>query len=139
MKNFKRYITEKAADAGYPLDGTDFSNELANPETLKRINAFVGSMGDMEYLVPEHAVNKLREKLGRLGISFGEVNMVGEEGEISVPLTQFGGRYGKDTDTPADETIEDDGISHKVEGGLSLTLAYEQTEGGSYFVRAKIV
>lgn len=139
MKNFKRYITEKATDAGYPLDGSDFSNELSNPETLKRINAFVGSMGDMEYLVPEHAVNKLREKLGRLGISFGEVEMVGEEGEISVPLTQFGGRYGKDVDTPADEVVNDDGISHKVEGGLSLNLVYEKTEGGSFFVRAQIV
>ena len=70
MKNFSKYITEKATDAGYPVDGSDFTNDLAKPETITRINAFLGSMGKMEYLVPEHALNKMQEKLGRLGISF---------------------------------------------------------------------
>jgi len=70
MKNFSKYIAEKATDAGYPVDGSDFSNDLAKPETISRINAFLGAMGNMEYLVPEHALNKMQEKLGKLSISF---------------------------------------------------------------------
>ena len=37
-------------------------------------------------------------------------------------MKQFGGRFGKDTDG-AD--INDDGISHKKEGGLKLNVEYE--------------
>ena len=44
------------------------------------------------------------------------------------PLTLFGGRFGKDIDTPHNEFLEDDGISNQVEGGLSLNISYEMTE-----------
>src|SRR6056300_1122581 len=115
MKNFKKYISEKATDAGYPVDGADFSNDVAKEENIRRINAFLGAMGDMEYLVPEHAVNKLQEKLGRLSISFDMPSLSEGGGTISVPLTQFGGRSGRDENGD----VNDDGISHRVEGGLS--------------------
>ena len=136
MKNFSKYITEKATDAGYPVDGSDFTNDLAKPETITRINAFLGSMGKMEYLVPEHALNKMQEKLGRLGISFDMPDLNEDGGEMSVPLTQFGGRTGKDENG---DDINDDGISHKVEGGLSLKIMHEKTAAGTHFLMAKIV
>lgn len=136
MKNFSKYITEKATDAGYPVDGSDFTNDLAKPETITRINAFLGSMGKMEYLVPEHALNKMQEKLGRLGISFEMPSLSEDGGEMSVPLTQFGGRIGKDENG---DDINDDGISHKVEGGLSLKIMHEKTAAGTHFLMAKIV
>ena len=136
MKNFNKYIAEKATDAGYPVDGSDFSNDLAKPETIARINAFLGSMGRMEYLVPEHALNKMQEKLGRLGISFEMPSLSEDGGEMSVPLTQFGGRAGKDENG---DDINDDGISHKVEGGLSLKIMHEKTAAGTHFLMAKIV
>jgi hypothetical protein len=136
MKNFSKYITEKATDAGYPVDGSDFTNDLAKPETITRINAFLGSMGKMEYLVPEHALNKMQEKLGRLGISFEMPSLSEDGGEMSVPLTQFGGRTGKDENG---DDINDDGISHKVEGGLSLKIMHEKTAVGTHFLMAKIV
>ena len=136
MKNFNKYIAEKATDAGYPVDGSDFSNDLAKPETIARINAFLGSMGRMEYLVPEHALNKMQEKLGRLGISFDMPDLNEDGGEMSVPLTQFGGRTGKDENG---DDINDDGISHKVEGGLSLKIMHEKTAAGTHFLMAKIV
>ena len=134
MKTFNKYIAEKATDAGYPVDGSDFSNDLANPATIERINAFLGSMGNMEYLVPEHALNKMQEKLGRLSISF-DMPSLSEGGTISVPLTQFGGRSGKDENGD----VNDDGISHRVEGGLSLEIMHEKTAKGTHFIRAKIV
>ena len=136
MKNFNKYIAEKATDAGYPVDGSDFSNDLAKPETISRINAFLGSMGRMEYRVPEHALNKMQEKLGRLGISFEMPSLSEDGGEMSVPLTQFGGRTGKDENG---DDINDDGISHKVEGGLSLKIMHEKTAAGTHFLMAKIV
>ena len=136
MKNFNKFIVEKATDAGYPLDGSDFSNDVANPDTIERINTFLGAMGNVEHLVPEHAMNKLRERLGRLGLSFDEVNLSEEGGTMSLPLTQFGGRVGKDE---TGEDINDDGISHKVEGGLSLEIRHETTSGGTHFLRARIV
>lgn len=136
MKNFSKYIAEKATDAGYPVDGSDFTNDLAKPETVSRINAFLGSMGKMEYLVPEHALNKMQEKLARLGISFDMPDLSEDGGEMSVPLTQFGGRYGEDD---SGSMINDDGISHKVEGGLSLKIMHEKTAAGTHFLMAKIV
>jgi hypothetical protein len=138
MRSFKQHITEKALDTGYPVDGADFSNDLANPDTVERINAFLGALGQMEYLIPEHAINKVKEKLGRLGLSFGDVNFTDDSGEVSLPLEQFGGRFGKDIDTPHDEVVSDDGISHKVEGGLSINFVYERTNGGTYRIISQI-
>ena len=55
-----------------------------------------------------------------------------------MPLTLFGGRFGKDIDTPHNEFLEDDGVSHKVEGGLSLNISYEMTETNQCRLRARI-
>tara|TARA_B110000503_G_C7126128_1_gene404684 strand:- start:1311 stop:1721 length:411 start_codon:yes stop_codon:yes gene_type:complete len=136
MKKFNKFITEKATDAGYPVDGPDFANDLANPKTIGRINSFLGTMGQIEYLVPEHALNTIRERLGRLSLSFAEVSLSEDGGVVSVPLTQFGGRFGEDDDGSA---INDDGISHRVEGGLSLEITHEPTGQGTHFLRTKIV
>ena len=136
MKTFKNHLNEKATDAGYPVDTDSFSNDLAKPENIERINSFLGAMGKMEYMVPEHAINKIKERLGRLAISFGDVDLSEAGGKISLPLTQFGGRMGVDDNA---EKIDDDGISHKVEGGLSIEIMHEKTGAGTHFVRAKIV
>lgn len=136
MKNFNKFITEKATDAGYPVDTDSFGNDLSNPNDVMRINSFLGAMGQIEYLVPEHALDKIRERLGRLSISFDEVNLTAEGGKISVPLTQFGGRSGMDDNA---DKIDDDGISHKVEGGLSLQIEHEPTGEGTHFLKTKIV
>ena len=31
MKNFNKYIAENATSPGYPVDGSDFTNDLAKP------------------------------------------------------------------------------------------------------------
>ena len=59
MKQFSKFITEKATDAGYPVDTDAFSNDIANPKTIERINSFLGAMGQVEYLVPE-SVERVR-------------------------------------------------------------------------------
>lgn len=136
MKNFNNYLAEKAADAGYPHDGSDFANDIANPDTVERINGFLGVMGKIEYLIPEHALNKIRERLGRLSLSFDDVSLSEDGGTVKVPLTQFGGRFGED-DSGSD--VNDDGISHRVEGGLSLEIRHQPTGSGTHFLMTKIV
>ena len=70
MKNFNKFITEKATDAGYPVDTDSFGNDLSNPNDVMRINSFLGAMGQIEYLVPEHALDKIRERL-QIGLHSG--------------------------------------------------------------------
>ena len=85
MKTFKNHLNEKATDAGYPVDTDSFSNDLAKPENIERINSFLGAMGKLEYMVPEHAINKIKERLGRLAISFGDVDLSEAGGKALCP------------------------------------------------------
>ena len=55
-----------------------------------------------------------------------------------MPLTSFGGRFGKGLTTPHDEFEVDDGISHQVEGGLTLVVGYEMQEDNSCRLSARI-
>ena len=79
--------------------------------------------------------------LNNLGLTFDQIAedaMAGNKGSMSFPLTAFGGRFGKDVDTPHDEFLNDDGLSHIVEGGLSLHISYEKTETNQCRIRAHI-
>ena len=62
--------------------------------------------------------------------------MEGASGKISAKVTQFGGRFGKDTDGT---DLNDDNISHKKTGGLNLEVSYETLKNGSSKVYAKLV
>ena len=115
------------------------AGDVTNADTLRKLNAFIGTLGNMEYLLPEHALNRLRTQLMKVGLSFGDIPpMEGASGSFDLPLTRFGGRFGKDTDTPHDEVINDDGISHMVEGGLALKIQYEMMRNNSCRIFAKI-
>ena len=141
MKSFKRYIKEVAGagpgggDARSQAVDSDTgmsAGDVTNPDTLRRLNAYVGSIGNMEYLLPEHALNRLRTNLMKVGLSFGEIPaMEGSSGSFDLPLTRFGGRFGKTGNEAPDEVTNDDGISHIVEGGLSLKLRYEMMPNNS--------
>ena len=65
--------------------------------------------------------------------------MTEEKGDMNLPLTLFGGRFGKDIDTPHNEFLDDDGISNQREGGLSLNITYEMTDTNQCKLRAKIM
>ena len=143
MKNFNQYVTEAGTGpvGGWnatPLtvNGTD-PFDLANPLVLKRINTFVGSIADREYLMPEAAIGQLRNFMMRIGVQFPKVDLP-ESGSIILPLSQWGGRFGKDLDTPADEFVNDDGITDRIPGGLSLEIKTEAITNGSWKVYAKI-
>ena len=47
--------------------GSDPYN-IQDPEVLKRVNAFVGSIADREYLIPENADKQLKDYMERIGL-----------------------------------------------------------------------
>ena len=143
MRSFSKFITEgrgpHTSDQSIATDNGLNPSEIDNPRVLRALNAYVGAIANMEYILPEHALTKLRNALDRVGFSFGAIpEMTEESGSFDLPLTRFGGRFGKDTDTPHDEVINDDGISHMVEGGLALKIQYEMMKNNSCRIFAKI-
>ena len=128
MKNFKSFIKESGINTSHQdmaMDKNVNMGVFSDPSVVKKLNAWVGTIAG-NYVLPEDAVHNLRSSLSKIGLSFGEVPMMeGESGALDLPLTSFGGRFGKGLTTPHDEFEVDDGISHQVEGGLTLVIGYE--------------
>ena len=141
MRTFKNFIKENVgtSDQSMAVDQGINPSQIQNPKVLRALNAYVGAIANMEYILPEHALNKLRNSLSKVGFSFGAIpEMTEKSGTFDLPLTKFGGRFGKDIDTPTDEFLDDDGISHMVEGGLALKIQYEMLSNSSCRIFAKI-
>ena len=109
---------------------------MSDPAVRRRLNAVVGQIGNAEYLVPEHAVHRLRGTLNKIGLSFPATPVFeGQSGSFDLPLSLFGGRFGKDIDG---SDINDDGIEHRLGRELKLQGKYETLENGSVRVYAKL-
>ena len=128
MKTFKQHVKEGKSSM-YVGDGAGVGTQVQN-------SVEDGSIADGEFLKPQQAVDTLREKLNRIGLTVSPVTMTGEKGKVTAEVKQFGGRFGKDTDG---SDINDDGISHKKEGGLKLEVSYETLKNGTSKVYAKLV
>ena len=147
MKTLKQHMAEGykqgkygAGNVGTPEvnsveDGSIGVHNIQDPKVLERVNAFVGSIANQEYLNPKAAMEQLASKLKTLGLDMNIPEMSGN-GSVNLEVTQFGGRFGKDIDG---SDIKDDGISHKKEGGLKLNVKYETLQNGSSKVFAKLV
>ena len=143
MKTFKQHVKEGMSPLGVGVttsnsveDGSIGVHNIENADVLKRVNAFVGSIAEREFIKPQHAVDELREKLHRIGLTVSPVDLNGDNGKVTAEVKQFGGRFGKDTDG---SDINDDGISHKKDGGLKLEVSYETLKNGTSKVYAKLV
>ena len=106
---------------------------IQDPAVLKRVNAFVGSIADREYLIPENAVKQLKGFLERIGLSFDLPDELPESGSVDIPMKRWGGVTGKSTDTPFDQFDTDDGVD------ASLRITVEGLRNNSWKVYAKIV
>ena len=131
VKSFNEFVEIKRTNNIIDDDG--HLKDLSDDSVIEKLNTFVGSINDREYMVAEKAVDELRQKLMRVGIHFGDVQFTEESGEISVPLVQYGGAFGKSGDTPYDE------FDNEVESGRSLNFVYERTGGGTHRILAKIM
>lgn len=139
MKTFKDFMTEAPTFQHADNPALSTAGGFADPAVIMKINALMGHIIKEDQLDPMGAVSQIRNSLSKLGLTFDQVKPFTEEnGEIELPLTLFGGRFGKDGDTPYDQFLEDDGLSHMVEGGLKLTIKYEKTEHNACRMRAEI-
>ena len=139
MKKFKIFINEvHTSHQDQALDKNTNMLGYGDPAVLRKLNAWVGAIAG-SYVLPEDAIQNLRSSLSKVGLNFGTVPMIeGNSGSFELPLTSFGGRFGKGVNTPHDEFEEDDGISHQVEGGLTLVIGYEMLEDNSCRLSARI-
>ena len=145
MKTFKQHISEDsaktAAAVGTTADGKSVEDSqigafnVQDEDVLKVVNGFVGSIAEGEYINPQHALDKLNEKLSRVGLHC-DCTIEGEKGSTTVSVARHGGRFGKDTDG---SDLNDDGISHVKEGGLKLEVKHERISNGTFKVYAKLI
>ena len=139
MRSFKEFqniseIRNKPTPVNAPSDSDLNLNDIRSDEIVGRINRFVGSIADMEHINPMAAVNHLRSKLHGLGVEMvGELpEMTDKSGSVSIPLSQFGGVYGKTGEEPAGEVYNDDGVKRQ------LKLKYETLDNGACKVYAEL-
>ena len=142
MKTFKQHIKEGGSyGVGTPHqtsveDGSMGAHNIHEPAILQRVNAFVCSIADKEYIQPEAALSQLEARLTSIGVQLKDsITIDDKKGTFESALVFNGGRFGKDTDG---SDINDDGISHKVGKELKLKGRYETLENGAVKVYAEL-
>jgi hypothetical protein len=115
-------------------------HRVENPEQVQRLNAFLNSYTQREFIEPKAAVATLRHKLNTIGMDFEwNGSSVLEDGNNTIPMTRFGGTFGKSLQTPYGEFETTDGIKEYNNGkGMNLNLSLSTTENGLYKIDAKI-
>ena len=138
MKSFKQHneaYTDRFTHQSVEDDNLGLFN-VQDEASMQKLNGFVGALADKEYLQPGAAVEQLAMRLGTVGLNFTLPKIEGDKGNTVVEVSQFGGRFGKDTDG---SDINDDGVSHKKEGGLKLEFNWEKQANNTYKVFANLV
>jgi len=148
MKSFKQFdlnedgqYTDRFTHQSVEDDNLGLFN-VQDEASMQKLNGFVGALADKEYLQPNAAVEQLAMRLGTVGLNFTLPKIEGNNGKTVVEVSQFGGRYGKTPDsTPTGSTdvVNDDGISHKKDGGLKLEFKWEKQSNNTYKVFANLI
>ena len=143
MKTFREHLKEDKSASAVNVqtsnaveDGSLGTANLKDQRVLDRVNAFVGSVGNMEYIKPQFAVDKLRENLMRIGLDISPMKLEGTSGTVTGEVKQFGGTYGKTTDTKPEDVVVDNGPGID---NLKLEVKYETLSNVSSKVYAKLV
>ena len=142
MKTFKQHINEGGTyGVGTPHqtsveDGSMGAHNIHEPAILQRVNAFVSSISEREYIQPESALSQLEARLSSIGLQLKDAITINDKsGTFESALVFNGGRFGKDTDG---SDINDDGISHKLGKELKLKGKYETLQNGAVKVYAEL-
>ena len=144
MKRFKQFneaYTDRFAQQGTE-DETHAYFNVEDPVAMQKLNAYVGSVADKEYLQPDSAMHQLAMRLGTVGLSYTLPKIEGNNGKTVVELMQFGGRYGKTPDNTTSgegDIVNDDCISHRKEGGLKVEFNWERQANNTYKVFANLI
>ena len=142
MKSFKQFdlnedgqYTDRFTHQSAEDDNLGLFN-VQDEASMQKLNGFVGALADKEYIQPLAAVEQLAMRLGTVGLNFALPQINSDKGTTVVEVSQFGGRFGKDTDG---SDVNDDGVSHKKEGGLKLEFNWEKQSNNTYKVFANLV
>ena len=142
MKSFKQFdlnedgqYTDRFTHQSAEDDNLGLFN-VQDEASMQKLNGFVGALADKEYLQPGAAVEQLAMRLGTVGLNFTLPKIDSDKGTTVVEVSQFGGRFGKDTDG---SDVNDDGVSHKKDGGLKLEFNWEKQSNNTYKVFANLV
>ena len=143
MKTFKEHITEAFSTGGMPVVHQQWQDQDAMPSAetaIEALNAFVGAIGEHEYMNPKLAVKKIQENLSRLGYHFDMPTIDAAGGEYSTPLSFGAGSFEVNRDeNPYGEFTEGDGISEHIPGGISLSISVSPVGNGKSIVGAEIL
>ena len=144
MKTFKKYITEYNAGGGYGLNKDvtgrvptdDLHRFSSDSGVLDKLNTWIGDIADREHITVQAAMEQLYRKVEQIGIQFDPAleEEVGDSGSKDLPITQYGGRMGKDE---SGDDIDDDFISAKGPD-LKLHVEWERLPTKMFKVVAEI-
>ena len=169
MKKFKDLRTqlnedsESYYDAKYRVGPIGGNNEvdqtdaaifdLARPESVRRINTYLGAAESKPVLDPNSVLRQIQRKLSIIGLQFtipasdlGSRARYGftpqDDGGVGTttreyPLSYLGGRFGMLGNDG--KFGYDDNISHRLGHGLTLRIMYQNTPDGRTLVQPKIV
>ena len=142
MKTFKEYVSEGFSNAGAPVVQQQWADNDALPSAetaVEALNAFVGAIGDHEYMNPRIAFKQLEENLQKLGYHFEMPTIDSGEGDYSMPLRYGSGTFNASYDeNPYGEFTESDGISEHIQGGVSLVVTVAPLGNGKSIVSPEI-
>jgi len=120
-------------------DGTLNVHDLGDPFVLGQIETYAATIGEQSYINPYYPVERLRQKLASIGLTFDRLPPINEEGDlVELQLSHFGGRFGRLND----ESLEvgfDDGITPKLGYGLALRLEFNKNDLKRWDINASIV
>jgi len=117
-------------------------HRIENPEQRGRINSFLNSFTQREFMEPRAAIAQIRHKFNTIGLDFdwNGTSTVAENGKMVLPLNRYGGTFGKSLQTPHAEFETTDGIKEFNNGkGLSLDINIFVGDEGLYKMDAKII
>ena len=121
MKSFKQYDESHSIGLDSAEDDNAGLFNVQDPASLQKLNGFVGALADKEYLQPNAAVEQLAMRLGTVGLNFTLPKIDGDNGNTTVEVNQFGGRYGKTTDNATSQYGTSSSHVGDIEDGWNLS------------------
>jgi len=117
MKSFKKYIGEnyETDGGGYKLNKDvtgrvptdDLHRFSSDKSVLDKLNTWIGDIAMREHISVEAAMQQLGRKVEQIGIAFPTSieEDIGDTGSKDLPITQYGGRFGKDEEGDIDDNF----------------------------------
>ena len=140
MKSFKKHIRESYNDMSRDVKGRvpleDLHRFSSDSKVLSKLNTWIGDIADREHITVQAALEQLYRKVEQIGIEFDTVmdENVSDSGSMDLPITQYGGRMGKDEEG---NDLDDNFVSIKGPD-LKMHVEYERLPNKMFKVVADI-